>query len=507
MPRKIGNVARSVLVNAPLPAATKSYTVISHSHIINTIMQELKANNFTVEHELYKCTKDAMQAVGKFVLDYEDDPDLKMMYSFVNSYNKTIKFGATFGAYIKDSDSFMVGNLGDWRRKHTGNADQETADKIAEQMAEAQTYYDSLKIAKQNMMNINISKKEFGSLLGIFYMNGWLSIDMVSLAVKEYNKPSYTYSTPKDNLWTCYNHLMVGLKQHPPSVWLQNQVAIHNYLSLQYKLEEFDTLEEGFDNTTIDDPDDLIGLNSPNSVDEDYGDPNQVDLEDSIAEAEEEDNTPVYDEDRIAERIREDEAAVAEVCDNDSNKDELILPLGTDDMNSCPEDTPQDLQQLPAEVIEEGEEKNGLLYIPIEEYPDAQLEDVIDYSVYDPSIQYCTVTEIIQESRLIALKPLVLEEPKEATVPEEPETPSTDVSFDLEEEEKEEVVEESALVVEGEESNTGLTEEVMQSLSKSVSVLFSTEDPQFEVEVSGEDYIINLESGESVVLPKSIVNS
>ena len=374
-------------------------------------------------------------------------------------------------------------------------------------MAEAQTYYDSLKIAKQNMMNINISKKEFGSLLGIFYMNGWLSIDMVSLAVKEYNKPSYTYSTPKDNLWTCYNHLMVGLKQHPPSVWLQNQVAIHNYLSLQYKLEEFDTLEEGFDNTTIDDPDDLIGLNSPNSVDEDYGDPNQVDLEDSIAEAEEEDNTPVYDEDRIAERIREDEAAVAEVCDNDSNEDELILPLGTDDMNSCPEDTPQDLQQLPAEVIEEGEEKDGLLYIPIEEYPDAQLEDVIDYSVYDPSIQYCTVTEIIQESRLIALKPLVLEEPKEATVPEEPETPSTDVSFDLEEEEKEEVVEESALVVEGEESNTGLTEEVMQSLSKSVSVLFSTEDPQFEVEVSGEDYIINLESGESVVLPKSIVNS
>ena len=101
----------------------------------------------------------------------------------------------------------------------------------------------------------------------------------------------------------------------------------------------------------------------------------------------------------------------------------------------------------------------------------------------------------------------MLEEPKEATVPEEPETPSTDVSFDLEEEEKEEVVEESALVVEGEESNTGLTEEVMQSLSKSVSVLFSTEDPQFEVEVSGEDYIINLESGESVVLPKSIVNS
>jgi len=34
-----------------------------------------------------------------------------------------------------------------------------------------------------------------------------------------------------------------------------------------------------------------------------------------IEEREEEDEDPVYDEDQIAERIREDEAAVSEVCD------------------------------------------------------------------------------------------------------------------------------------------------------------------------------------------------
>ncbi len=48
----------------------------------------------------------------------------------------------------------------------------------------------------------------------------------------------------------------------------------------------------------------------------------------------------MYDEDQIAERIMEDEAAVAEVCDEPS------MPLGSDDMNSCPEVTDDKAKEL-----------------------------------------------------------------------------------------------------------------------------------------------------------------
>ena len=62
MPRKLGNVTKDVLVNAPLPVATTTYTVISHQFVIDTINQELANNGFGVKHELYKCTKDAQEA-------------------------------------------------------------------------------------------------------------------------------------------------------------------------------------------------------------------------------------------------------------------------------------------------------------------------------------------------------------------------------------------------------------------------------------------------------------
>ena len=87
----------------------------------------------------------------------------------------------------------------------------------------------------------------------------------------------------------------------------------------------------------------------------------EMKTEEIIEEKDEEDDDFVkYDEDRIAESIREDEAAVAEVCDDipsremtdeqielleeEHNKivlptpveEEPTLPLGTDDFNSCP---------------------------------------------------------------------------------------------------------------------------------------------------------------------------
>ncbi len=77
-------------------------------------------------------------------------------------------------------------------------------------------------------------------------------------------------------------------------------------------------------------------------------DSDQVDLEDMIAEVEAEEETTVTEateseaidfhnaavaEPTIEEQIAEDEAAVAEVCDEPSSP-----PLGSDDMNSCPED-------------------------------------------------------------------------------------------------------------------------------------------------------------------------
>ena len=56
MPKKIGNVTKQDLVAVALPAATKTYTVISHKYIIDNAIALLNQSGFYVEKELYRST-------------------------------------------------------------------------------------------------------------------------------------------------------------------------------------------------------------------------------------------------------------------------------------------------------------------------------------------------------------------------------------------------------------------------------------------------------------------
>lgn len=271
MPKKIGTVERSVLTSAALPQATSTYTVISHSYVINTIMQALHNNGFTVKEEVYKCTTDAKVAHGAFIINFEDDPDLELMYSFSNSYDKSLRFRAAVGAYVPANEGFIISEMDNWRRKHTGTADNETEELINEHIANAKEYFAQLKSDKEAMKAISIDKQTYGSILGQLFINGYLGIDQISMAAKEYDNPSFTYSTGKDNLWTCYCHIIGALRQSHPSKWMQNQVATHLFFVAKYNLSQFDedeTTEEYGPSDTYPVQESEQGFEEADSVDE-----------------------------------------------------------------------------------------------------------------------------------------------------------------------------------------------------------------------------------------------
>jgi hypothetical protein len=243
MPKKIGSVTRQMLVNAPLPPATQTYTVISHQFVIDTVTNELKNNGFSVEKELYRCTGGAQVASGILKLVYGDDPDLSLMYAFGNSYDKTMKFKSAIGAYVNQNDAVMISKFNDWTRKHTGSADQETVDTITKQVAEAKDYFDELKAHKDMMSKVVIDRLEFASLVGQLYFLKFITVDQVSVILREYENPSFTYSLPADNLWTCYNHILVALKRTHPKNWIDNQISIHLHICNLFKLFYYDTVD------------------------------------------------------------------------------------------------------------------------------------------------------------------------------------------------------------------------------------------------------------------------
>lgn len=305
MPKKLGNVSRSVLVNAALPQKTKTYTVISHSYAINTILKSLNDKGFTVEEEIYRCTAEARTAYGIFYITYQGDPELGMIYSFANSYDKSLRFRAAIGARVKLNDSYMISETDHWKRKHTGSADQETEELITSHIEDAQKYFDELKAAKDAMKAIDITKQEFGQIIGELFIEDFLAVDQMSMIEKEFRNPSFQYVDGELNLWTCYNHIIYALKQSHPKRWMQNQVGVHFYFSTKFNLLNFDeeTVEETTDQAQtemkeikeeVPEMPLLPGMEHlveqqeevKEKSQEEVKDPNQIDLEQTIAEAE-----------------------------------------------------------------------------------------------------------------------------------------------------------------------------------------------------------------------------
>ena len=186
MARRAERVTRDILLDAPLPEATETYTVISHKFVIDTIKQMLDAKGFSVINEFYTAPDGAQVATGVLHINYGDDPDLGMLFAFGNSYDKSMKFICAVGAYVKvNGTSILSKDASAWIRKHTENADQEAADTIETQVENAEGYFKQLQQDKEAMKLITLTKRQYAELLGVLVIDAKiLGIEQLGIAKK-----------------------------------------------------------------------------------------------------------------------------------------------------------------------------------------------------------------------------------------------------------------------------------------------------------------------------------
>ena len=336
MPRKIKSYGRQDLIDITLPNHADSYTVISHKSVMDLSTEALKDAGFSITAENYRATHDGNIASAIYTLNFGDDPELSMMFAWSNSYNKQMRFKCGVGAiHNVNNTSLVCGDMGSWARKHTGSADTETKETIEQQVKLAKVYYEQLCSDKESMKKINLDIRKQSQILGmLFAEHDILTTEQASMIKQQMSRPTYKCTEP-GTLWEFYNFVTIALQQSHPKTWMEDQRVLHWFISDTFK---FNKIEEGEVNEAVVDT-------IPENSEEEIKDPAQVDLIDSIAKIEAENAqiltgvefeddgraVPTYGEDQIAERIKEDEAAVAEVCDEPS------MPLGSDDMNLCPD--------------------------------------------------------------------------------------------------------------------------------------------------------------------------
>ena len=276
MPKKIAECTKAHLISVPLPNHGATYTVISHQSVMDYVYTELATAGFNVVHEEYRCTADGQIAHGIYKLNYNNDPELSMMFAWTNSYNKQVRFKCGVGGYINLTGTTMVcGDMGSWARKHTGTADEETIKTIQDQIANAHMYYNQLCSDKETMKGITLNKRKQAQLLGILFAEYQiLTTEQASIVRQQMDRPSHVY-VDSNSLWAFYNFVTIALQHSHPKTWMEDQRVLHYFISTVNNFQQCSAPAQIVTPAPV-----VVEAEVP-SVD-----PNQVDLEDLIAQVE-----------------------------------------------------------------------------------------------------------------------------------------------------------------------------------------------------------------------------
>ena len=342
MPKKIAECTKAHLVSVPLPNHGATYTVISHQSVMDYVYTELAAAGFSVISEEYRCTADGQIAHGIYKLNFNSDPELSMMFAWTNSYNKQVRFKCGVGGYINLTGTTMVcGDMGSWARKHTGTADEETIKTIQDQIANAHMYYNQLCADKESMKGITLNKRKQAQLLGILFAEYQiLTTEQASIVRQQMDRPSHVY-TDSNSLWAFYNHVTIALQHSHPKTWMEDQRVLHYFISTVNNFQQCSAPAQVITPTPV-----VVESTVP-SVD-----PNQVDLEDLIAQVEAEQamsDAIVTYTDPAGNTFEAPIVSENDPEDEEDLNDWMNLPLESDDEDDAPTYIPDENQEYTGE--------------------------------------------------------------------------------------------------------------------------------------------------------------
>lgn len=227
-------VTREYIEAAPLPVHGQTYTIISHKFVIDETLKALSANGFEIEKELYRCNRGADIAQGIYHLKYDGDPEMGLMFTWSNSYDKSMRFRCATGGFVTVSDNRIIAGSKSrdmWTRKHTGTADAEARKMIERYIQNAGLYYKELLQTRDLMKGVTVSTQQFSEIMGrLFFEKNILSGEQMLIVKDQFRNGKFDYGAEKDSLWTLYNHIAYALQKSHPRKWMDQQTIIHWFI-------------------------------------------------------------------------------------------------------------------------------------------------------------------------------------------------------------------------------------------------------------------------------------
>jgi hypothetical protein len=232
-------ITREYLESVALPNHGGRYTPISHKSIIDKVHEELVTRGFNVEAELYRASIGGNVANGMYILDQGTDPDMKMMFVWGNSYDKSMRFKCGIGVYIPKTGNYIfAGDISSYARKHTGKADEEAIAMIQTQLNMANAHYADLVASRDILIGQNASLRTYSELVGRMFIEKQCLNKEQASAVRDrlIGEVALLDNISHDNAWNFYNSVATALRMSHPKNWFEDQVECHKLINNYFTL-------------------------------------------------------------------------------------------------------------------------------------------------------------------------------------------------------------------------------------------------------------------------------
>ena len=232
-------ITREYLESVALPNHGGRYTPISHKSIIDKVHEELAKRGFNVESELYRASIGGSVANGIYILDQGTDPDMKMMFIWGNSYDKSMRFKCGVGVYIPKTGNYIfAGDLSSYARKHTGKADEEAIQMIQTQLNMANVHYAELLESRDILINQTASLRIYSELVGQMFIEKQCLNKEQTSAVRDslIGKVVLFDNLTSSNAWNFYNCVANALRMSHPKNWFEDQSECHKVINKYFAL-------------------------------------------------------------------------------------------------------------------------------------------------------------------------------------------------------------------------------------------------------------------------------
>jgi len=222
--------AKDILLNAALPAETKTYKPVTHQQLMDLTLESIHGAGFELEEETYSAARDGNVANGRYTIKNIADSEMQLQIGWQNSYDKTMSLKFAIGTRIFIcSNGCVSGDYGAFRKAHRGEIQTFTPNAITEYIKQAGDAFTKIQSERDAMKNMEVTKRTTAELIGrMIIEENIIESTQLNIIRGQIENPSFDYGAP-GSLWELYQHTTFAMKEVHPSLWMRNHINAHSF--------------------------------------------------------------------------------------------------------------------------------------------------------------------------------------------------------------------------------------------------------------------------------------